>query len=903
MKLIAATVRNYRKHRDLTVSFDDNLVLLHGPNESGKSTLAEAIHCALFLKAKGSTEAHKAMLSVHGGTPEVEVIFEARGRRHSLRKTFSPTQSKAVLEVEGEATLTGDAVEEHLANLLGVDGAAKGRGVSGRLLNRWGHLWVWQGLSSQSPLESMSEVNGELRSQLLSRTGTAFLSSETDLALVESLEKWVSQNFLDKGTPRKGSELEKRIQELNTAEQAAHTADESWRQLSRTIEEFQSASEAIQRHQWSLKQSQGQWKTVNQQLAEVEGIRDGVNKRKEALTAAAEDLRAAQDEDARIRGYESTLVELREELEPQSASLEKCRLEIEAGRTRLSDSRLKRDELREWLDRMEKQASVRQAHVQVIKLGEAVASLRKKRDAVDTLRQELAAQDRELAPLRAFTESALKDLRNLERQVERSSSELNAHAVELEIGAAADPVAVDGQGLSLGEKRLLTANSEISIGEGTRLLLRLGSVADRDRAREAFLEAKRSYREALDALGVADLAVAERKAVERDRFQRERENLAVRLESLHPEAVASELQQGEEQLIQLTELRDHLCESLAMTDLPVDLTQARAAEEAELSLLKEWRADWNRCVASSEDEERDLIELEKQLKSAEEGVHKRKDNIRDLELRLQQAAEINGDAVARAQRIREAQTHFTGLESEIARDMERLEALGAEGLAIQKERLESAIDSDKTKLEDAQRARTLAEGSLRRDGTNDPEADLKEAVAKRDALKTEVDRLHRQSQLRKDLLERLREARRRTISQLAQPLEAAAAPYLDLIFGTAHVSLEWADDGSGLKGIHLDRTAQNAGHHPFESLSHGTREQVSLAFRLAVAELLASNHDGCLPLVLDDAFTHADDQRADRIKNLLYRASRHQVQVLIFSCHPQRYSGLGASEVSLGVRP
>lgn len=901
MKLIAATVRNYRKHRDLTVSFDDNLVLLHGSNESGKSTLAEAIHCALFLKAKGSTEAHKAMLSVHGGTPEVEIIFDARGRRHTLRKTFSPTQSKAVLEVEGEATLTGDAVEEQLANLLGVEGAAKGRGVSGRLLNRWGHLWVWQGLSSQSPLESMTEVNGELRSQLLSRTGTAFLSSETDLALVESLEKWVSQNFLDKGTPRKGSELEKRIQELDTAEQTARTADASWRQLSRTIEEFQSASEAIQRHQSSLKQSEEQSETVNEQLAEVEGIRVSMEKRKEALTRAAEHLQTAQTEDARIRGYEASLAGLREEAEPQSASLETCRLQIEARRTRLSESRFNRDKLRESLDRMEKQVALWQAHVQVLKLGEAVAALRKKRDAIDTLREELATQDRELAPLRAFTEEALKALRYLERQVERSSSELNAHAVELEIGAAVDPVAVDGQGLSLGEKRLLTANSEITIGEGTRLLLRLGSVADRDRARDAFWEAKRSYHDALDALGVADLSVAERKAAERDRFQRERESLAVRLESLHPEAVASELQEGEEQVIQLSERRDHLCDSLAMADLPVDLTEAIAVEEAELRLLKERRADWNRCVASCEDEERGLLELEKQLKDGEDGACERKDAIRDLELRLGQATEINGDAITRAQRIREAQVLFTGLESENTRDLERLETLGAEGLAIQKERLESAIQSDKTKLEEARRLRTLAEGSLRRDGATDPEGDLQEAVAKREALKSEVDRLQRQGQLRKDLLERLREARRRTVSQLAQPLEAAAAPYLELIFGTAKVRLEWADDGSGLESIHLDRTAQSAGHHAFESLSHGTREQVSLAFRLAVAELLASNHDGCLPMVLDDAFTHADDQRADRIKNLLYRASRNQVQVLIFSCHPQRYSGLGASEVLLGA--
>ena len=44
MKLVSATVRNYRVHSDKTVDFDPRLTLITGPNESGKSTQAEAIH-------------------------------------------------------------------------------------------------------------------------------------------------------------------------------------------------------------------------------------------------------------------------------------------------------------------------------------------------------------------------------------------------------------------------------------------------------------------------------------------------------------------------------------------------------------------------------------------------------------------------------------------------------------------------------------------------------------------------------------------------------------------------------------------------------------------------------------------------------------------------------------------
>jgi uncharacterized protein YhaN len=66
-----------------------------------------------------------------------------------------------------------------------------------------------------------------------------------------------------------------------------------------------------------------------------------------------------------------------------------------------------------------------------------------------------------------------------------------------------------------------------------------------------------------------------------------------------------------------------------------------------------------------------------------------------------------------------------------------------------------------------------------------------------------------------------------------------------------------------------------------------------------MAELLAADHDGCLPLVLDDAFTHADKDRREKLKSLLYQASESGLQILLLSCHPENYSGLGASENAL----
>jgi len=44
---------------------------------------------------------------------------------------------------------------------------------------------------------------------------------------------------------------------------------------------------------------------------------------------------------------------------------------------------------------------------------------------------------------------------------------------------------------------------------------------------------------------------------------------------------------------------------------------------------------------------------------------------------------------------------------------------------------------------------------------------------------------------------------------------------------------------------------------------------------------------------------HADKGRREKLKSLLYKASESNLQILLLSCHPENYSGLGATEVAL----
>ena len=74
---------------------------------------------------------------------------------------------------------------------------------------------------------------------------------------------------------------------------------------------------------------------------------------------------------------------------------------------------------------------------------------------------------------------------------------------------------------------------------------------------------------------------------------------------------------------------------------------------------------------------------------------------------------------------------------------------------------------------------------------------------------------------------------------------------------------------------------------PVEDVSFGTREQLALLTRLCLAELLAKEGEKQV-VILDDNLVHTDDIRMALACRLLQDAAS-KVQIVIFTCHPERY--------------
>lgn len=123
------------------------------------------------------------------------------------------------------------------------------------------------------------------------------------------------------------------------------------------------------------------------------------------------------------------------------------------------------------------------------------------------------------------------------------------------------------------------------------------------------------------------------------------------------------------------------------------------------------------------------------------------------------------------------------------------------------------------------------------------------------------------------------EAQRRYVAPFKQAIEALGATVFGKGF-TVAVGPALTIDSRTLDGKTL----------PFDQLSGGTREQLAILGRLACAQLVDPAEGA--PLVIDDAFGYADDDRLlamSQVFNLVGQTA----QIIILTCYPRRFQDIG----------
>jgi recombinational DNA repair ATPase RecF len=222
---------------------------------------------------------------------------------------------------------------------------------------------------------------------------------------------------------------------------------------------------------------------------------------------------------------------------------------------------------------------------------------------------------------------------------------------------------------------------------------------------------------------------------------------------------------------------------------------------------------------------------------------------------------------------------LTDLQNEAVRRAEAAAGL----LATAGDQPSLAADADAGALvasarSDASRAKEAVDaltGELRLLATTLP--DVAEAEERAEAARLELARVQELASVIDETLALLEAAERRVHRDLAPILTESVQRHLSAITGGAYVEV-----GMNPRDLSVDvREARTGQWRDARLLSEGTREQIYLLLRVAMAEHLVTT-DERAPLLLDEVTAQSDPERKRRILDVLHALSADR-QVILFS--------------------
>ena len=899
MHFHSITVRNYRILGELHVKLDRSLTLVGGPNETGKSTLVEAAHRALFLRARTSGESIRGMASLrHPGHPEVEVEFEVGGRIFQIAKRFSGGSGTATLIEKEGTTYRGDEAEAKLAELLNVDATGGGRGAGGRAAQQWAHLWIWQGQAGDDPTVHATTQKDALLARLQVQGGGAAMQSVLDTRVADRVAKKQAEWFNQNGTPKRDSPLGRAMRDLEAAQAEFQTAQATLERLQQAVVDSQEADRLIADCEQNLDRFKDEIRKLDEQLNLVQSLRRAEQRQEPEAKSAASQHDVRLQADGKIRHLRNELQTRTAALAPRQAETQRLLAEqqerglqarqaeadYQAAVDLTSSARLRQELATAFVAFFEKTAQRDQ--------------LLSKQNQVADVRVRLQKREAELARLPLISASQLNRLQQLLNRVSSAEAALQAMAAGIEVLVSDQTVRVERKILEVGASQILTEETDVLIGETTRLRIKPGGGISLQSARSHVVETRRALQQELDLLGVSSTAEAAEVNATQQQLNADIKADKAQLAGLGANTIDEDFAAAKHALLKAEAEVQQRSHAVSDFTAPANATEAQDLKRQTGTQQREAELEESRRKSI-----RDAAVVAQQtaidtLAEHEQTLLQENHALTGLQAQLRLLEETHGQDEERVQRLTEALANKVQAETLLAQTRQSLAALQPAMLEQDQARLQRAVTQCQATFNEAMSRRAVARSLLQSNGSSDPQATLALAEAHQRSLSEQHESLDKDARATQLLHQLFLEEKRALSEQFTRPFVDRINGYLQCIFGAqvrANVRLE--EDRFG--GLDLVRPDRGLGQVAFDSLSAGTREQLAAAVRLAMAEVLAEDHDRCLPVVFDDAFTNSDPERIATLQRMLDRAANRGLQIIILSCTPSDYASLGAQTMLL----
>lgn len=879
------------------MDLDPARTLIGGPNESGKSTLVEAAHRAFFLRSKVTGDAQKSMVStLYQGYPEVEVRFESKGEIYRIAKRFSGQTGTTRLTREGGQTWQQDEAEAKLNQLLGVADVGGGRGVADRAAAQWAHLWIRQGQGGENPSTYAESQKQSLLARLKDEGGSAAMESELDSRIAAAIAQRNAGQFGQRGGVIVGSELDLANKSLATATEALEQARKNALQLQEAVQSFTRADSLIREKENELDGLSRSKRETSEKLEEarrLSHLRDLEDRDTKQASAQHEELiRAERQIEALVlqitgesqaikpkediaRDLEVTVAEKRSKLE---TAIEHHR-ELDQ---RLREARATLEFAKAWRDQFDCQERLGQ-------LKTLSLEVQRLRDVIQKLKVERAQ-------LPELTKKSLSQLKALQSAHLEACIAQRAMASGITVKTSKLSIKVGGEDLGSGESRVITAETEVEVGDDTRLTITPGGGTSLRDANAMVEESCLALESALATAGITTIEEATRICEQRQELDSHIEVKDAELRGMNADSIEKDL------AVASSSVEGATAEVLRRTGMvgvgvpaPADQAAAKDLVSASADALDGLEADELRSAASLDAAKKSVQdsedELARHLRSIEDG----RTELQNLKVKLTTLEESLGVAAERKEKRDAFSNTLQEAQQKLAQTEAALIALQPDALEADLDRFGRAFERTRSDIGEAEMQRAVAQNLLSRDGSSDPAEALAFAEAEFESARRRQLSVERKANAIR-MLSSLFAAEQRSLSdQFTRPLADRVSGYLQQLFGSgAKAQVEMIDREFKTLMLSRDGVAFD-----FDVLSGGAREQVAAAFRLAMAEILAADHDGCLPVVFDDAFTNSDPSRVQTLQRMLDLAARRGLQVILLTCDPSDYASLGATTVSM----
>ena len=501
LKLRRIELAGFRKFRDTMVieGLSDGLNIVIEPNETGKSTLLEALRAAFFVR-HGTKNQLAQSYAPHGEAigPEVKVAFDVQGVSWSVAKRFL---KGPMIEVSGpQGRAQGDEAEARLHELLGSvrDSSQRGDTASQGAL---GLLWVAQmeALEVSAPGQIVRDT---VRSTLEAEVGS-IMGGPAYKRVRDRVEEQFGR-YWSPGGQKPGGRQKEASNRLEAAKTAAQNASERYAQLERTFADLEAARarlKVVQREIADTADAQER-KQLTESLDVARAAAQILATRQAESEAIGAKVRSLEDLDERHRTAQFKLVEAQTAVEEAREQREQHAPAVEAAKQRLSDAR-------EVL--VDAQATHREARAK-LKAAEELAQTVRRRSATAAARKryaEMVGLEGQIETTKAIAATllpatVLTGLETRERGVAEAQAILNAGATRIRVEGDVAGVSIDGLPATAGE-RTIVHETLVAIGGAELTVLPPPGAAS---AQDALAIAVVALETALREAGVASLAEA-----------------------------------------------------------------------------------------------------------------------------------------------------------------------------------------------------------------------------------------------------------------------------------------------------------------------------------------------------------------------------------------------------------